>query len=314
MSKTESTVLQLTPMGQPFDDAMRQRFGAIRLWEDETLLSSERAAAVVAIVTSVRYGCDQRTIQALPGLRAICSWGAGVDTIAVELAKSRGIQVSNTPDVLDDCVADLAFGLMLAVARDIISANQYVRNGEWQELGKFPLSTSVSGKRLGILGLGRIGSAVVKRALGFSMDVRYFSRSRRSESSLTFEPSLVDLAKWSDFLVVACPGGSATKHLVSTAVIEALGRKGILINVARGSVVDLDALIVALEQDKLGGAGLDVIEGEPGVPSRLLKRRNVVFTPHVGSATLETRRAMERLVIDNLSNFLRTGRVLNPVL
>ncbi|KRR15061.1 hydroxyacid dehydrogenase [Bradyrhizobium retamae] len=311
--ETESAVLQLTSMGQAFDDALRQRFGAIRLWEDKTLLTSERAAAVAAIVTSVRYGCDQRTIQALPGLRAICSWGAGVDTIAVDLAKSRGIQISNTPDVLDDCVADLAWGLMLAVARDIVSANQYVRNGEWRELGKFPLSTRISGKRLGILGLGRIGAAVAKRAIGFSMEVRYFSRSHHQDSLLAFEPSLLDLAKWSDFLVVACPGGPATKHLVSSAVFEALGPNGILINVARGSVVDLAALINALEQNKLGGAGLDVIEGEPGAPSRLLERRNVVVTPHVGSATRETRLAMERLVIDNLSSFFRTGRVLNPV-
>jgi lactate dehydrogenase-like 2-hydroxyacid dehydrogenase len=307
-------VLQLAPIGPLADRGLAEQFGAVRLWEqDEAVWLDRHGAGVGLVATSVRRGCGEATIAALPSLRAICSWGAGFDTIDVKAARARGVQVSNTPDVLDDCVADLAWGLMLAAARRIAQADRYVRAGCWRALGEFPLSTRVSGKRLGVLGLGRIGSAIARRGEGFAMQVRYHGRTPQKEAPYVFESSLEALARWSDFLVVACIGGAQTHHLVSRSVLDALGPNGILINIARGSVVDQAALIRALDEGRLGGAGLDVLEGEPGAPAALRERDNVVLTPHVGSATLETRSHMEQLVLDNLQSFVRTGRVLNPV-
>jgi lactate dehydrogenase-like 2-hydroxyacid dehydrogenase len=307
-------VLQLAPIGPLADRILREELGAVRLWEEDAPSWIGRHGAGVSMVaTSNRHGCDAALMVALPGLRAISSWGVGFETIDVETARARGIQVSNTPDVLDDCVADLAWGLLIATARRISAADRYVRDGRWRRLGEFPLSTRVSGKRLGILGLGRIGSAVARRGSGFSMEVRYHGRAPKPVP-YGFEPSLHRLAEWCDFLVVACGGGAETHHLVSAAVLDALGPEGILINIGRGSVVDQAAMIRALDEARLGGAGLDVLEGEPGAPAALRALDNVVLTPHVGSATADTRAAMERLVVDNLRAFLRTGRVLTPVL
>jgi lactate dehydrogenase-like 2-hydroxyacid dehydrogenase len=309
-----SLVLQLAPVGPLADRVLVEEFGTIRLWEqDAQAWLAAKGAGVAAVVTSVRRGCDASLIAALPSLRAICSWGVGFETIATDAARARGIQVSNTPDVLDDCVADLAWALMLAAARHVSMADRYVRDGHWRRLGEFPLSTRVSGKCMGVLGLGRIGRAIARRGAGFDMQVRYHGRGARPDAPYTFEPSLAELARWSDFLVVACVGGPGTHHIVSAEVLEALGPKGILVNIARGSVVDQEALIHALEGGRLGGAALDVLEGEPGAPAALRARDDVVLTPHVGSATIETRRAMEQLVVDNLRAVLRTGRVLTPV-
>ncbi|MBR0642268.1 2-hydroxyacid dehydrogenase [Roseomonas hellenica] len=308
-------VLQLAPIGSLADQGLREEFAAVRLWEqaDAEAWLAAHGAEVTCVATSVRRGCDAALIAALPALRAISSWGVGFETIAMDAAHARGIQVANTPDVLDDCVADLAWALMLAAARRIGAADRYVRDGHWRALGEFPLSTRVSGKRLGVLGLGRIGAAIARRGQGFAMEVRYHGRAPRPDTSYGFEPSLMALAEWSDFLIVACPGGPQTRHLVSASVLEALGPRGILVNIARGSVVDQAALIRMLEEGRLGGAGLDVLEGEPGAPAALRTCDDVVLTPHVGSATRETREAMERLVLDNLHAFLRTGRVLTPV-
>lgn len=309
-------VLQLGPIGPLADEALAQRLGAVRLWEQaepaQWLAANGDQVSVVA--TSVRTGCDAALIAALPGLGAICSWGVGFETIATDAAAARGIQVSTTPDVLDDCVADMAWALMLAAARRIGAGDRYVREGKWTLPGDFPLSTRVWGKRLGILGLGRIGRAIARRGEGFGMQLRYHGRSARSDVAYGFEPSLEALARWSDFLVVACVGGPATRHLVSAPVLEALGPCGIVVNIARGTVIDQQALVRALESGRLGGAGLDVLDGEPGAPDALRTRDDVVLMPHVGSATVETRRAMERLVVDNVQAFLQTGRVLTPAI
>lgn len=315
MQAAQPLVLQLAPIGPLADQGLRDEFAAVRLWEqpDAAGWLAAYGDEVGLVATSVRRGCDAALIAALPALKAISSWGVGFETIATGAALARGIQVANTPDVLDDCVADLAWALMLAAARRIGAADRYVRDGHWRALGEFPLSTRVSGKRMGVLGLGRIGSAIARRGQGFAMEVRYNGRAPRPEVPYGFEPSLTALADWSDFLVVACPGGAETRHLVSAQVLEALGQRGILVNIARGSVVDQAALIRALEAGHLGGAGLDVLEGEPGAPEALRNRDDVVLTPHVGSATRETREAMERMVLDNLHAFLRTGRVLTPV-
>lgn len=308
-------VLQLAPIGPLADRGLREEFAAVRLWEqpDAAAWLAAHGGAVGLVATSVRRGCDAALIAALPQLRAISSWGVGFETIATEAARARGIQVANTPDVLDDCVADLAWALMLAAARRIGAADRYVRDGHWRVLGEFPLATRVSGKRLGVLGLGRIGAAIARRGQGFAMEVRYNGRAPRPDAPYGFEPSLAALADWADFLVVACPGGPETRHLVSAPVLEALGPRGILVNIARGSVVDQAAMIRLLEAGRLGGAGLDVLDGEPGAPAALRERDDVVLTPHVGSATRETREAMEQLVLDNLHAVLRTGRVLTPV-
>ncbi|WP_218127609.1 2-hydroxyacid dehydrogenase [Belnapia rosea] len=310
---TASMVLQLAPIGPLADALLRDELKAVCLWEQEAGWLEAHGAGVALLATSVRRGCDAAMIAALPNLRAISSWGVGYDTLDVAAAHACGIQVANTPDVLDDCVADLAWGLLIAAARRISAADRYVRAGEWKELGGFPLTTRVSGKRLGILGLGRIGGAIAKRGQGFAMEVRYHGRSPK-DVPYGFEPSLTALAEWSDFLVVACGGGPETRHLVSAEVLAALGPRGILVNIGRGSVVDQQALIAALEAGRLGGAGLDVLQGEPGAPAALSSRDDVVISPHVGSATIETREAMERLVVDNLRAFLREGRVLTPVL
>lgn len=307
-----SSLLQLAPIGPLADLLLQNELGAVRLWEQDAGWLGRHGAKVELLVTSVRRGCDARTIAALPKLRAISSWGVGYDTLDVRAAHARGIQVANTPDVLDDCVADLAWGLLIAVARRIPAADRYVRAGAWKEVGGFPLTTKVSGRRLGVLGLGRIGGAIARRGQGFDMQVRYHGRSPK-DVPYGFEASLTALAEWSDFLVVACGGGVETRHLVSGEVLAALGPRGILVNIGRGSVVNQDALVGALEAGNLGGAGLDVLEDEPGAPTALMGRDNVVISPHIGSATVETREAMERLVVDNLRAFLREGHVLTPV-
>ncbi|MND67284.1 Glyoxylate/hydroxypyruvate reductase B [compost metagenome] len=251
-------------------------------------------------------------LQRMPNVRAICSFGVGYDAIAVDEARQRGIQVSYTPDVLNDCVADLAMGLLIDSARRISAADRFVRAGLWP-VGHFPLARKVSGKCLGIVGLGRIGKDVARRAGGFDMQVRYHNRRPDADSPYGFEPDLLELARWADFLVLTCPGGERTRHLISAPVLDALGPEGILINVARGSVVDEEALVAALLEGRLGGAGLDVFEAEPRVPEALLGLDNVVLAPHIGSGTMDTRLQMEELVFANLRAFIDEGEVLTPV-
>ncbi|HEX6016478.1 MAG TPA: 2-hydroxyacid dehydrogenase, partial [Burkholderiaceae bacterium] len=253
---------------------------------------------------------DAALIGALPSLRVISSFGVGVDGIDLVAAVKRGIPVGNTPDVLNDCVADLAIGLMIDVARGVGAAERYLRAGKWPQ-GGYPLQRRFSGKKLGIVGLGRIGHEVAKRALAFEMDIRYHNRRPVLDTSIEHEPSLVELARWCDFLLVIVPGGAATRHLINQAVLDALGPKGYLINVARGSVVDEPALVRALQAKRIAGAALDVFEKEPQVPAELMAMDNVVLVPHIGSATVETRAAMAQRVFDNLKSFFDTGKVIS---
>ena len=253
---------------------------------------------------------DAALIEALPALKVISSFGVGVDKIDLHAAAQRGIPVGNTPDVLNDCVADLALGLIIDVARGIGASERYLRAGSWPR-GAYPLQRKVSGKKLGIVGLGRIGHVIAKRALAFDMDIRYHNRRPVVDTSIAPEPSLVELARWCDFLVVIVPGGAATRHLVNDAVLDALGTKGYLINVSRGSVVDEAALVRALKERRIGGAGLDVFENEPQVPAELMGLDNVVLVPHIGSATVETRGAMAQRVFDNLKSYFDTGKLIS---
>ena len=227
-------------------------------------------------------------------------------------ARARNIIVTNTPDVLNDCVADLAFGLLIATARKLPQAMRYTQEGKWHH-GFYPLTTRVSGKRLGIIGLGRIGRVIARRASGFDMQVGYHRRGQDPNTPYLYFADLIDMARWADFLLVMVPGGPATRNMINARVLEALGPKGILINPARGSVVDEPALVQALKDGKVGGAGLDVFANEPNVPPELLAMDNVVVLPHVGSATVETRSAMAGLVVENLVRHARGEQPLTPL-
>ena len=296
------------------ETALAKEFDVHPLWKepDQAAYLAAHGSEFVGLATSARWGADAALIEALPNLKVISSFGVGVDTIDVAAATKRRIPVGYTPDVLNDCVADIAFGLLIDVARGISSSERFVRRGDWQR-GAFPLQTRVSGKRLGILGLGRIGRAIAKRASGFEMDVRYHNRRRVEDVAFTYEASLTELARWADFLVVASAGGPETRHLVSADVLNALGPHGFLINIARGSVIDEAALVDALVNKKIAGAGLDVFENEPQVPEALLTLDNVVLLPHVASGTNETRQAMADLTLANLRGFFAEGRLLTPV-
>lgn len=262
----------------------------------------------VALTTRAAIGADAALLAALPSLRVISSFGVGLDKLDLDTARSRGIAVGYTPDVLNDCVADTAFALLMDVSRKISAADRFVRRGEWPK-GQFPLATRVSGKRLGIIGMGRIGRVIAHRSAGFDMEVRYHSRNRSDDAPYAYEPSLEALARWADYLVIATAGGPSTHHLVSAAVLDALGPQGFLINIARGTVVDEDALVDALVHQRIAGAGLDVFEDEPNVPAALFGLDNVVLLPHIASATHETRQAMAELVFENLQVFFATGAV-----
>jgi len=276
-------------------------------------LDPGEAAATRVAVTSGVWGVRAEHLDRLPALEAIVSFGVGYDTTDVDEAARRGIVVANTPDVLTDCVADAAVGLVIDTMRGLSAADRFVRRGEWAA-GRTPaLARRVTGARVGIVGLGRIGLAIARRLEGFGTTISYHNRSPRTDVSYSYSPDVVDLAAGCDVLVLAAAGGAGSRHLVDAAVLDALGPDGFLVNVARGSVVDEDALVDALEEGRIAGAGLDVFTDEPRVPEALLGRDDVVLLPHVGSATVETRQAMTDLVLANLASYLDEGRLLTPV-
>ncbi|SFP63074.1 2-hydroxyacid dehydrogenase [Pseudomonas borbori] len=312
MSKPK--VLQIGALSERFNRELAECYEVTALWQrvDPLAFLQEQGTAFELLVSSARFGCSAEQLACLPNLRAICSFGVGYDPYPLELLRDRGIVISTTPDVLNDCVADLAMGLIIDTARQLAAADRFVRAGGWPA-ATFPLTRKVSGKKLGIVGLGRIGQAIARRAEGFAMPVRYHKRCQDLSSPYGFEADLLALARWADFLVLACPGGAATHHLIDADVLAALGPQGILVNISRGSVVDQPALVTALLNGHLGGAGLDVFEGEPTVPAELFALPNVVLLPHVGSGTHETRLRMEELVLANLQAFIDKGELLTPL-
>ena len=315
---TKPRILQIGSLTghAPADTELAARYDVLQYWKasDPQAFLREHAESIEVIATSANIGCKTEVIQALPKLRAICSWGVGYDSIDVETAQSRNVVVSNTPEVLNDCVADLAWGLLIAAARNIAWGDRFVRANHWEnKVGGLTLGTRVSGKKLGIVGLGRIGEAIARRGLGFDMDVAYHNRRARTDVPYSYFDSLVELAKWSDFLVIATVGGASTRGLINEPVLRALGPKGILVNIARGSVIDEPAMVSVLLEGALGGAGLDVFDKEPKVPDALKTMNNVVLMPHVASATHETRRAMTDCLLDNLESFFSTGQVITPI-
>ncbi|ELQ6022647.1 2-hydroxyacid dehydrogenase [Cronobacter turicensis] len=270
------------------------------------------AGDITALVTNGEAVVTRAFITRLPALSLIAVFGVGYDGVDVAAARERGIAVTHTPGVLTDDVADLAIGLMLATSRRIVAAQKFIEQGGWQQ-GGFTWTRKVSGARLGIFGMGRIGQAIARRAQAFDMAISYTGRQPHSALPYRFVPDLQQLAQESDFLMLCAPGGDATRGVVNAAVLEALGPQGILINIARGSVVDEAALIAALESGAIAGAGLDVFTDEPNVPAALQQRDNVVITPHMASATWETRREMSRLVLENVNAWCAGEPLITPV-
>ena len=270
------------------------------------------AAGMRAMVANGESVVKKELIAQLPDLGLIAVCGVGYDGVDVASARAQGANVTHTPGVLTDEVADLAIGLLVATARQLPRADRFIREGRWPT-GPYPFTRKVSGGRLGILGLGRIGTAIARRAEAFGMQISYHNRRPRSDTPYTYVNSLLELAKSVDVLVVCAQGGERTRHLVNAEIIEALGPQGILINVGRGSIVDEAALAAALQAGKLLGAGLDVFEREPHVLPALVSCKNAVLTPHIGSATASTRKAMGDLVLANLKAFFAGEPLVTPV-
>lgn len=314
--KKRNDVLRVGQLEQTLESELAERYDIPKLPDgpQRTDFLTEHAADVRVVLTSGWASVDEETISALPNLEAIVNNGAGVDSIDLEAAKRRGIAVSNTPDVLTDTVADTALGLILMTLRRFGAADRYVRAGRWAREGQFPYGRDVSGLQVGILGLGRIGSAIATRLLGFDCAIAYHNRHRLDGLPYRYAASPVELAESVDILVVATTGDHKTRNLVDRTVLEALGPEGYLINIARGSVVDQVALVELVSSGGLAGAGLDVFVDEPNVPGELLGLDNVVLFPHIGSATARTRQAMALLAIRNLESYLSTGELVTPVL
>ena len=271
---------------------------------------------VRAVLTNGRGGLGGGEMEMLPNLEIVCAVGAGYEAVDLDKARSRGIAVANCPGTNASAVADSAMMLLMASTRHLLQADRFVRAGGWQEQWRVDTPT-LSGKRLGILGLGTIGSQIAHRAArGFDMEVGYHNRTDVTGSSYRYFASLIELATWADFLVVAAPGGAGTRHLVNAGVLAALGPKGYLVNIGRGTVVDTAALIDALQAKRIAGAGLDVVEGEPSVPPRLpelLQFENVVITPHCAGRAPEARDAATAVILANLNAHFAGKPLPHPV-
>lgn len=277
-------------------------------------IPAELRAEVRAVAFKGHTPFGETHMESLPALGLIANYGVGFDAIDIAAASKRNILVSNTPDVLNDDVADLAVALLLAQSRKLMEGSNWVRSGDWAKKGELPLNRKASGRRAGIVGLGRIGREIADRLAAFKMEIHYHSRSPKdTPQSWRFHADPVSLARDVDYLFVALVGGKETAGYVSRHVIEALGPDGILINISRGSTIDETALLEALENGGIRGAGLDVFNNEPNIDPRLLKLDNVVLQPHQGSGTIETRKAMGQLQRDNLAAFFAGEKLLTPV-
>lgn len=307
-------ILSTGAMYASSSEAMEREFTVHKLWQskDKPALLAQVRDRIRGVQSFGPYGVDAKLIDALPRLEIVANVGVGLDAIDLDAAKRHGVIVTNTPGVLNDCVADLALGLTIATLRRMIPADRFVRAGKWPQ-GPMPFARKVSGKCMGILGLGRIGRAIARRAEAFDMRILYHDREPQAGVAYKFYPKLADMARDCDVLMVICAGGASTYHLVDAEVLAALGPEGTLISIARGSVVDEPALVKALADGTLGAAGLDVFEAEPRVPEALWAMDNVVLQPHMASATHETRKAIADLAVDNLRAHFSGRPVLTPV-
>jgi lactate dehydrogenase-like 2-hydroxyacid dehydrogenase len=308
-------ILMPAPMLASVVAALEKQFVLHCLWKeaDADAFLATHGSRIRGLAASTLAGrIDAAWFDRLPALEIVANFGVGYDNLDAQAAAARGIVVTNTPGVLDEEVADLTLALLLATLRRIPQADRYVREGKWQS-GPFPLSPTLRGRKIGILGLGAIGKAVARRLEAFGVPIAYHGRSRQAGVAYEYHASPATLATAVDVLIAVVPGGPATKHLIDAEVLAALGPTGVLVNVARGSVVDQDALIEALETGRILTAGLDVYENEPHVPDALRAMPNVVLLPHIGSASEHTRAAMGQLVVDNLTGWFSTGRAISPV-
>ena len=278
---------------------------------DKPGLLAAQGARIRGLVQGGGTSTPTSLLDALPKLEIISVFGVGYDGVPVAYCKERGIKVTNTPDVLTDDVADVAVGLIMMTGRGFVQLNRFVHSGEWLKRGP-ALMTKLSGKKVGILGLGRIGKAIASRVSALGMEVSYTGR-KKQDVPYRYFPDLKSLAADSDFLVVASPGGAETKNMVNADVLAALGKKGTLVNIARGSIIDEPALVTALQAGTIKGAGLDVFVDEPRIPEAMMTMDNVVLLPHVGSATNETRKAMGDLCKANLDAWFTTGKVVTLI-
>jgi len=305
-------VVTVGPLMPDLVTALEERYAALPLEQ-----VADAGAGVRVAVTTGRTGVRQDTLDRLPDLGAVAHFGVGHDRTDLAALRRRGVAISTTPDVLTDCVADTAVGLVIDVMRRLSAADRFVKSGSWSSPGggsyAFPLTRRVTGARVGILGLGRIGRAVATRLAAFGCELSYTGRAAQEGVGLRFVPDLVDLARDVDVLVATAALTDRTRGAVDAAVLDALGPDGFLVNVGRGAVVDEPALVAALEGGRLGGVGLDVFADEPHVPAALRGRDDVVLLPHLGSGTVETRAAMRDLVLANVAAYLADGRLLTPV-
>jgi hydroxypyruvate reductase len=311
--ETEMEVLQLAPLIASGEEELHRKHRVCR-WDglpNQGDWLEAHGNSVRAVVTGGHLGVTNDMIKRLPSLGLIAIAGVGYEKVDLELARSRGVRVTNTPDILTEDVADLAIGLMISTLRGIAAGDSYVRSGRWKTKN-MDLATKAYGRQYGIFGLGRIGQSIAKRLEGFGGAIGYTAREQK-RVSYAYHSTLLDLAKTSDVLFVTAAGGAGTRNLIGRQVLDALGPKGFLINVARGSIIDEPALIAALRERRLGGAGLDVYADEPGVPEELMAFPNVTLTPHIGSATVDARAAMANLTLANLDAFFSGRPLPTPV-
>jgi lactate dehydrogenase-like 2-hydroxyacid dehydrogenase len=307
-------ILQIAPMIAHVENVFNGVYVVHRYWEAEDKAAFLRNIGedIRAVATNGHAGCALDIMAALPKLEIIASYGVGYDAIDIPACKARGICVTNTPDVLNDAMAEITLGLMIALCRRLPQADAYTRSGLWLG-GNYPLTSELTGAKVGILGLGRIGKEIARRCQVFKMQVAYHGRHEQPYEPYPYYADLDEMARAVDWLVVIAPGTPETKGIVSRRVMEALGPKGNLVSVARGSLVDEAAMVELLQTGALGGAALDVFEDEPRVPEALFKLDNVVLSPHQGSATHKTRSAMGDLVVRNLAAHFAGDPLLTPV-
>lgn len=313
MSRTD--ILMTAPMMPIVIEALDKAVTLHRLWEqtDKEAFLKEFGPRIRGVATSTLFGrVDASLLDRLPNVEIVSSFGVGYDNVDAAEAARRNIVVTNTPGVLDDEVADLTLGLLLATLRKIPQADRYLREGQWLR-ASFPLSATLRERKIGIVGLGRIGKAIAKRLSGFDVSIAYHGRTQQDDVAYAYYPTVTGLAEACDVLIVITPGGASTRHLIDADVLKALGPTGVLINVARGTVVDEQALIQALKSGTILSAGLDVYEDEPRVPQELIDLEHVVLLPHIASASVHTRNAMGKLVADNLISWFDGKGPLTPI-
>jgi lactate dehydrogenase-like 2-hydroxyacid dehydrogenase len=307
-------VLMLAPMAPLVIENLNREFTLRRAWEapDQDALLAEIGPRIRGIASGSHSPIRAPLFDKLPNLEIVANFGVGYDTVDAAEAGRRGIVVTNTPDVLTDEVADLAIGLLIATLRQLPQVDRYLREGRWLEK-PYPLTPTLRGRKVGIVGLGRIGRAIAKRLEGFGVEIAYHGRNEQAGMPFRYYPTLVGMAEAVDVLMSVAPGGAETRKMINAEVLRALGPEGVLINVGRGSTVDEPALVEALRSKTILSAGLDVFADEPKVPAELIAMDHVVLLPHVGSASVETRRAMGQLVVDNLISWFSGKGPLTPV-